>query len=163
MCEEIDNVALWRGKGRSTAKINITEQSCCVVTSCLFFDPQIFKRRIITFIMDFSDLQFILEKHLIKLFAACAQSMGKILSKTLHLTALPFEIHQQLNCHSKSNYLFILAFLNNNYDQIKAFLLISPPFIECLFLVKIFCISRCLRYPKVRFNLNLFLNPVIKR
>lgn len=121
MCEEIDNVPLWRGKGRNRAKINITEQSCCVVTSCLFFDPQIFKKRIIAFIMDFSDLQLILERYLIKLLAVCAQSMGKILSKALHLTVLPFEVHQELNYHSKCNYLFILTFLNNNYDERKAF------------------------------------------
>ncbi|KAJ7402682.1 hypothetical protein BTVI_84196 [Pitangus sulphuratus] len=62
MCEEIDNVPLWSGKGRNVAKITITEQSCSVVVSGLLFDPRIFKKRIIPFIMDFSDLQFILER-----------------------------------------------------------------------------------------------------
>lgn len=109
MCEEIDSAPLWSGKGRKIDKITITEQNCCVVMSCLFSDPWIFKKRIITFIMDFADLEFILERHLIRLLAVCAQSMGKILSKALHLPALSFEVYQELNFHSKSNYPFILA------------------------------------------------------
>jgi len=126
-CEEIDNVPLWSGKGKKIAKITITEQTCYVVMSCLLSEPWIFKKRIITFIMDFSDLQFILERHLIRLLAVCAQSMGKILSKALHLPALSFELYWELNIHSKSNYPFILASLNNSYHYTKAFLSISPP------------------------------------
>lgn len=126
ICEEIGNVPLWSGKGRKIAKITIPEQTCYVVMSCLLSDPWIFKKRIITFIMDFSDLQFILERHLIRLLAVCAQSMGRILSKALHLPALSFEVYQELNFHSKSNYLFILASLNNSYHHTKAFLFISP-------------------------------------
>lgn len=96
------------GKAGKIAKITITKQTCYVVLSCFLSDPWIFKKRIITFIMDFSDPQFILERQLIRLLAVCAQSMGKILSNALHLPALSFEVYQELNFHSKSNYPFII-------------------------------------------------------
>lgn len=126
MCEETDSAPLWSGKGRKIAKITIAEQTCYVVMLCLLSDPQIFKKRVTAFIMDFSDLQFILERLLIRLLAACAQSMGKILSKALHLPALSFEVYQELNFYSQSNYPFILVLLNNSSHHTNAFLFISP-------------------------------------
>lgn len=161
MCKEIDNVLLWSGKGRKIAQITITEQTCYVVMSCLLFDPQIFKKRIITFIRDFSDLQFILERHLIRWLAGCAQSMGKILSKALHLHDLSFEVYQELNFHSKSNYPFILASLNNSYHH-KAFpFTFSPACIGLFFFFN--CISRCLIYLKSRYIISTLNNPGKKK
>lgn len=111
------------GEGKAGTQTKLTLQSKVAVQSHhASLTHRFSKRESLLLSWIFLTLQFILERHPIRLLAVCAQSMGKILSEAIHLTALPFEIHQQLNFYSKSNYLFILPFLNNHHDQIKAFL-----------------------------------------
>lgn len=134
------------GEGKARTQPKLTSKSCCVVMSCLFSDPQIFRKRIITFIMDFPDLQFVLERHFIRLLAVCVlKAWGKYCQRHSTWLASPLKYISNLTSILKvlfyllffnlSIYLFIyyyficfiLEFLNNNYDQIKNFSMSFSP------------------------------------